>query len=224
MIASIAERKASWPLTGRRGTVLVELLVASAILVVVILGVSTLFLGNIRAFDRGKDQMELQRIGSLVMEGMTRALQEGSRVAGNYYDDTSGAFRAIQIFYPGEPFFDSNHNGVCDSGEDFIDLNGDGVWNPASGPEANAMPTVYFEFDTGNETIQKGTEEADSTPWDALTNDITRGSIRCDHLGFVISLDGRTVGIALTIRNDMNTGDQTDDLSMAFASSVNLRE
>jgi len=207
-----------------RGTILLELVVSSLILVVVIMAVGTFFLGNLRAFDRGKEQMELQRMGTLSIEGMGRAIREGSHVE-TY--DVGGTIRAIQIFYPGEPFFDANHNGVCDGGEDFIDLNQDGIWNAASGPEANAMPTVYFEFDQSGPdggTIGKGTDPFDSLAWDILVSDATRGSIWFDNLEFGVPTEGRSVTVAFTIRNDMNTDDLTDDIFMNFSSSVNLRE
>lgn len=207
-----------------RGTVLLEVVVSSLILVVVIMAIGSFFLGNLRAFGRGKEQMELQRMGTLAMEGMARAIREGSHVESF---DVAGTIRAIQIFYPGEPFFDANRSGVCDGGEDFIDINQDGVWNCASGPEANAMPTTYLEFDQSGPdggTIGKGTDDTDTAPWDILVNDTTGASIWVDNLEFDIPDSGRSVTVAFTIRNDMNTGDLGDDIAMAFSSSVNLRE
>jgi len=202
----------------------------------VVLAIGTFFLGHLGVFDRGKEQMELQRMGTLVMEGVVRAIREGSRAIGNT-QVPSGRYRDIQIFYPGEPFFDTNHNGVCDTNEDFIDIyqtDSDGstagfqnVWNSASAAGLNEMPTAYFEFDEsvpGRGTIRKGTDEIDSVPWDILLNDATKGSIWFDNLGFDIPSAARSVGIAFTIRNDMGTTDPGDDISMNFSSSVNLRE
>ncbi len=223
------------PIFRSRGTVLLELVVSSLILVAVIMAIGTFFIGHLRAFDRGKEQMELQRMGTIVMEGMACAVREGSRVEGNIVGET---ITAIQIYYPGEPFFDANHNGTWDTGEDFIDIyqrapdgsttGFQGVWNSASGgPGDTAMPTVYFGLDDSGPDggiIRTGTDQSDSLPWDILVSDATRGSIWFDDLAFDISPGGQSVGIAFTIRNDLGTGDLNDDIFMDFSSSVNLRE
>lgn len=220
-----------------KGTVLLEVLVSSLVLLVLILAVATFFVGNLTAFGRGKEQMEVQRMGTLAMEAMTRTIREGSRAIGNTIG-ASGAYQDIQIFYDGEPFFDANHNGVCDPGEDFADIyerdpdgstvGFQGVWNCASdGTGANPMPTVYFGLDLsgpGGGVIKKGTQDSDSVPWDTLVNDATAGSIWVDDLGFDIDSGARFVRVTLRIRNDMATNDQTDDITMDFVSSVDLRE
>ncbi|NIQ39062.1 MAG: hypothetical protein GTN81_10785 [Proteobacteria bacterium] len=225
------------PILRSDGTVLLELVVSSLILVVVIMAIGTFFMGHLTAFDRGKEQMELQRMGSLIMEGMIRPIREGSQVVG-IVAGPSGAYRDIQVFYPGEPFFDANRNGVYDEGEDFIDIyqrDSDGlaagfkgIWNAASGMGPSAVPTVYFGLDdTGpyGGTITKGSTPSDGVPWDILVSDATRGSLWFDKLEFVTpSGPGQSLSIAFTIRNDMGTNDQTDDISMDFSSSVNLRE
>jgi hypothetical protein len=219
--------------------VLVELVIAALILVVVILAVATFFVEHLRAFDRGKEQMELQRMGTLVMEGMVRAIREGSWVLGDQ-TGPSGLPEAIQIFYAGEPFFDTNRNGLYDSGEDFVDiyqrdLDGstegfEGIWNCASdGTGENPVPAVYFSLDSSapeGGVILRGTSPNDCFPWSILVNDATRGSIWFDGLEFMIPSDGgdESVGIAFAIRNDLGTSDNTDDISMEFSSSVNLRE
>ncbi len=211
------------PLFRSRGTVLLEVLVSSLITVVVILAVGTFFLENLRVFNRGKEQMELQRMGTLAMEGMVRAIREGSQVSLGNYDGISNAYQAIQISYPGEPFFDVNHNGVWDSGEPFVDIDRNGQWNGASdGTGGNPMPTVYFEFDPGTGTIKRGTDPFDCVDWDILVNDGTRGSIWFDAVEFDLAI--RSVGMTFTIRNDMATSDPADDISMDFSSSVKFRE
>jgi len=176
-------------------------------------------------------------MGTLLMEGMVGAIREGGRVLGSV-GGPSGGYQDIQIFYPGEPFFDANHNGRFDDGEDHIDIyqrdadgsttGFQGIWNCASdGTGANPMPTVYFALDDSGPDggiIRKGTDQSESVFWDILVNDATRGSIWVDGLAFNISPDGRSVQVALTIRSDMGSNDQTDDISMDFSSSVNLRE
>ena len=221
-----------------RGMVLIELVVAALILVVVILAIATFFVENLRAFDRGKEQMELQRMGTLVMEGMVRALREGNRVLGDNYGP-SGRAQAIQIYYAGEPYFDADRDGVYDPGEVFIDIyqrgsdgSGDGfegVWNPASGMGDNAIPTVYFGLNSSGPdggVIEQGTDASDCAPWDILINDATRGSIWFDRLEFMTpaELGDPSVEVVFTIRNDLATPDPNDDMSMDFSSSVNLRE
>ncbi len=176
-------------------------------------------------------------MGTLLLEGMVGALRGGSRVLGTVVGP-SGGYQDIQIFYPGEPFFDANHNGRFDIGEDHIDIyqrdadgsptGFEGVWNDASdGTGDNPMPTVYFGLDDSGPDggiIKKGTEESDSVFWDMLYNGATKGSIWVDGLAFHIRPDGRSVQVALTIRSDMGSNDLTDDISMDFSSSVNLRE
>lgn len=221
------------PISGLRGTILLEVIVSSLVLVVVILAIGTFFLGNLTAFDRGKEQMELQRMGTLVMEGMVRAIREGNRVTEEIV--AAGTVLAIRIFYPGEPYFDANHNGVCDGDEDFIDIyqsDSDGsefgfrgVWNCASdGAGNNPMPTVYFEFDQNRSTILRGTDQFDRVDWNILVNDATAGSIWVDNLEFVVPSGNRSVIVAFTIRNDMATVEPGDDITIAFSSSVKLRE
>jgi hypothetical protein len=234
-------RRSGWinPITGLRGTILLEVVVSSLILVVVILAIGSFFIGHLRAFDRGKEQMELQRMGTLAMEGMVRAIREG-RWAVGITEGGSGTYKDILIFYPGEPFRDANRNGVYDDGEDFIDIyqvdsdgspdGFEGVWNCASDETGNnPVPTAYFAVDeTGPEggIIVRGTNQGDDSPWDVLTSDTIRGSIWCDRLQFSIpsSSEEYAVAIALTMRNDMGTGEVGDDMSMDFSSLVNLRE
>ena len=226
-------------MTGVRGTILLEVVVSSLILVVVILAVGSFFIGHLRAFDRGKEQMELQRMGTLAMEGMGRAIRDGRWVLG-ITEGPSGTYTDIQIFYPGEPFRDANHNGAYDEGEDFIDIyqrspagstdGFQGVWNCASDETGtHPVPTAYFAVDqTGADggVIVRGTNPNDDLPWGVLISDVTRGSIWCDRLQFSIPLSPEeyAVAIALTMRNDMGTADLMDDISMDFSSLVNLRE
>ena len=220
-------------ISGSRGTILLEVMVSSLVLVVVILAIGTFFLGNLTAFDRGKEQMELQRMGTLVMEGMVRAIREGNRVTEEIV--AAGTVLAIRIFYPGEPYFDANHNGVCDGDEDFIDIyqsDSDGsesgfkgVWNCASdGAGNNPMPTVYFEFDQNRSTILRGTDQFDRVDWNILVNDATAGSIWVDNLEFFVPSGDQSVTVGFTIRNDMATVEPGDDITMAFSSSVKSRE
>jgi hypothetical protein len=211
------------PLARSGGTVLIELVVVYLILVVVILAIGTFFHENLKAFDRGKEQLELQRMGTQVMEGMLHAIRGGRRVAG--YTLVGETYQDIQIFYPAEPFFDVNHNGERDGGEDFIDINQDGTWNCASdGAGVNPIPTVYFEFDSFGQVIRRGTEPGDCVEWDILTSRVTKGRIRFDNVEFDIPPGSQPLSIAFTIRNDMGTDDTNDDFTRAFASSVNWRE
>ena len=221
-------------LSGLGGTVLLELVVSSLILVVLILAIGTFFVGHLKAFDRGKEQMELQRTGTLVMEGMARAIREGSRVEGFLSGETVDG---IRIHYPGEPFFDANHNGLWDLGEDFVDIYRTdaagssagfaGVWNGASeGVGENPVPTVYFGFDSSGAqggVIRKGIDPSDSEPWELVASSATGGRLWCDRLEFGLPSNGEPLRITLDIRNDMGTADPADDMAMSFSSSVNLR-
>ena len=234
-------RRSGWanPMAGFRGTILLEVVVSSLILVVVILATGSFFIGHLRAFDRGKEQMELQRMGTLAMEGMIRAIREGKRVVG-ITEGSSGTYKDIWIFYPGEPFLDVNRNGVYDNMDDFIDIyqvdsagspdGFQGVWNCASDETGiNPIPTAYFGLDeTGPDggVILAGTDPSSGSPWEILFTDTTRGSIWCDRLQFSIPSSPEEIGVAIafTMRNDMGTSDLMDDISMDFSSVVNLRE
>jgi len=74
-----------------------ELVVASSIIAVVMAAVGFYFVYHVGTMNSGRAQLKLQRIGSLVMEEMARAIREGR--ATDLAED--GAFHpALTITYP----------------------------------------------------------------------------------------------------------------------------
>ncbi len=61
----------------QRGSVLIELVVAAIIFAVVVAAVTFYFIYHVGTMDNGRAQLKLQRVGSLLMEHMARAIREG---------------------------------------------------------------------------------------------------------------------------------------------------
>ncbi|MFQ6078997.1 MAG: hypothetical protein ACE5NJ_07680 [Thermodesulfobacteriota bacterium] len=61
----------------QRGSVLIELVVAAIIFAVVVAAIAFYFVYHVGTMDNGRAQLKLQRVGSLLMEEMARALREG---------------------------------------------------------------------------------------------------------------------------------------------------
>jgi type II secretory pathway pseudopilin PulG len=59
------------------GSVLVELIVAAIIFALVMASIAFYFVHHVGTMDNGRAQLKLQRVGSLLMEEMARALREG---------------------------------------------------------------------------------------------------------------------------------------------------
>jgi type II secretory pathway pseudopilin PulG len=61
----------------QRGSVLIELVVAAIIFALVVAAIAFYFIYHVGTIDNGRAQLKLQRVGSLLMEEMARALREG---------------------------------------------------------------------------------------------------------------------------------------------------
>jgi type II secretory pathway pseudopilin PulG len=61
----------------QRGSVLMELVVAAIIFALVVAAIAFYFIYHVGTMDNGRAQLKLQRVGSLLMEEMARALREG---------------------------------------------------------------------------------------------------------------------------------------------------
>jgi len=64
----------------QRGSVLIELVVAAMIFAVVVAAIAYYFIYHVGTMNNGRAQLKLQRVGSLLMDEMTRALREGKTV------------------------------------------------------------------------------------------------------------------------------------------------
>lgn len=81
-------------ISDQRGSVLIELVVAAIIFAVVVASIAFYFIYHVGTINNGRAQLKLQRVGSLLMEEMTRALREGKST------DLAGENTQIEIFYP----------------------------------------------------------------------------------------------------------------------------
>ena len=61
----------------QRGSVLIELVVAAIIFALVVASIAFYFIYHVGTIDNGRAQLKLQRVGSLLMEEMARALRGG---------------------------------------------------------------------------------------------------------------------------------------------------
>ncbi len=75
----------------QRATILAELLVAVMITAIVLWAVGYFFVSNLNTMAAGKEQMELQRMGSLALEGISKDIREG--YSAGYWDSSINNFR-----------------------------------------------------------------------------------------------------------------------------------
>jgi type II secretory pathway pseudopilin PulG len=81
----------------QRGSVLIELVVAAIIFAVVVAAIAFYFIYHVGTIDNGRAQLKLQRVGSFLMEEMTRATREG-KITDLTEENTT--YTQIEIFYP----------------------------------------------------------------------------------------------------------------------------
>ena len=90
----------------QRGSVLIELVVAAIIFAVVVAAIAFYFIYHVGTIDNGRAQLKLQRVGSLLMEEMARALREGKTTD---LPEDYNFHPSIMITYPhtGTPYPDT---------------------------------------------------------------------------------------------------------------------
>ena len=111
----------------QRGSVLIELVVAAIIFAVVVAAIAYYFIHHVGTMDNGRAQLKLQRVGSLLMEEMARALREGKTTD---LDEEDTPYPAIMIFYPDastQCFSFDNANRDIREGPDYDTLSPMGV-------------------------------------------------------------------------------------------------
>ena len=132
-------------INGQRGSVLIELMVAAIIFALVVASIAFYLIYHVGSMDNGRAQLKLQRVGSLLMEEMARAVREGkitdlpdegdSKLMITYPDTSTRCFKLDDINKDilGGPDYDNltplevlddshvvggvtyNHRIVCDS-------------------------------------------------------------------------------------------------------------
>ena len=77
MNSNMKSRPKTFRNNDQRGSVLIELMVAAIIFALVVAAVAFYFIYHVGSMDNGRAQLKLQRVGSLLMEEMARAVREG---------------------------------------------------------------------------------------------------------------------------------------------------
>ena len=177
----------------QRGSVLIELMVAAIIFAVVVAAIAFYFIYHVGTMDNGRAQLKLQRVGSLLMEEMARALREG-KATDLPEDDT---------FYPNLMITYPNASTRCFS---FDDTNKD----IKGGPDYDNLSPLEVLDDS--RTVGS----------DTLTHRILCDKVSEDSLG-LFKKEGDRVIIQFKLIHDMETEDTGDDLDIEFGSTVKLR-
>ncbi len=81
----------------QRGSVLIELVVAAIIFALVVASIAFYFIYHVGTIDNGRAQLKLQRVGSLLMEEMARAVREGKTTD---LAEENTTYTQIEISYP----------------------------------------------------------------------------------------------------------------------------
>jgi type II secretory pathway pseudopilin PulG len=108
----------------QRGSVLIELIVAAIIFALVVAAIAFYFIYHVGTMDNGRAQLKLQRVGSLLMEEMARALREGKATD---VPDDDDFHPNLMITYPDpnrapECFVFDDINKDIKGGHDYADL------------------------------------------------------------------------------------------------------
>jgi len=179
---------------GQSGSVLIELIVAAIIFALVVASIAFYFIHHVGTIDNGRAQLKLQRVGSLLMEEMARALREGKTVqwengemeVGTIYNDLMVIPHDTSL-RPQRCFKFDDINKDIREGPDYASLN-------------------PWEILDDSQTVG---------------SDTRTHRIHCDELQF--NREGDRVTIKFKLRHDLDNGDGPDDLEIRFVSTVKLR-
>jgi type II secretory pathway pseudopilin PulG len=178
-----------------RGSVLIELVVATVIFAVVVASVAFYFVYHVGTINDGRAQLKLQRVGSLLMEEMTSALRAGKTVmqANEQPMEIGVIYNDLKVTYPvtiGKP-------PKCFS---FDDINKDIKEGP---DDSNLSPMRILD-------------DSQTVGGDTRTH-----RIMCTALEF--KRQGDRVIIQFRLKHDLDNGEGDDDLDISFRSTVKLR-
>ena len=174
---------------------LIELMVAAIIFALVVASIAFYLIYHVGSMDNGRAQLKLQRVGSLLMEEMARAVREG-RTTDLPDDDTF--YPNLMITYP-----DPNRAPVCFV---FDDMNKD----IKGGPDYNNLTPLEVLDDSH---IVGSVNRTHRILCDRVSTDV---------LG-LFKKQGDRVTIRFKLIHDLETGDTGDDLRISFGSTVKLR-
>jgi type II secretory pathway pseudopilin PulG len=178
----------------QRGSVLIELVVAAIIFALVVTAIAFYFIYHVGTIDNGRAQLKLQRVGSLLMEEMARALREGKTTDlpedGNFHS-------SIMITYPdtGTPYPDTGTQ--CFTFENNDIKGGD---------------------DCNNQSFLEVLDDSQTVGGETRTHRIS-----CDTVLSGFKKEGDRVTIKFELIHDLDNGPGDDDLKIRFGSAVKLR-
>jgi type II secretory pathway pseudopilin PulG len=177
----------------QRGSVLIELVVAAIIFALVVAAIAFYFIYHVETMDNGRAQLKLQRVGSLLMEEMARALREGKATDlpedGTFYSN-------LMVTYP-------NASTRCFS---FDDTNKD----IKGGPDYDNLSPLEV------------LDDSHIVGSDTRTHRILCDKVKEEFSG-LFKKQGDRVTIRFKLIHDMETEDAGDDLDIEFGSTVKLR-
>jgi type II secretory pathway pseudopilin PulG len=181
-------------ISNERGSVLIELVVAAIIFAVVVASIAFYFVYHTGTINNGRAQLKLQRVGSLLMEEMARALREGKRTD---LPDGGKDFK-LMITYP-------DGSTRCYR---FDEINKD----IQGGPDYENLSPLKVLDDShavGGETYNH-----------RIVCDYSRTG---EYPPLRFEREGDRVIIRFTLWHDLDNGPGEDDLDISFGSTVKLR-
>jgi type II secretory pathway component PulJ len=204
------------------GFTLAELLISATVFSVVGLAIGYFYVFSIQSVDEGNAEIELQRNGIFAIEEMAKNIREGVRFSIPAEGEPPETRNSITIYFPSEPFEDENHNNSWDPGEFFQDLNANGQW------DQEIKPPISFRL-SGNALEYR--IHKDGLGWEKLLDNrygysSGRSSVYIKTDELIFERDGEDqnkITIRLTIRDDMKTEQEDDDLIKNFKTMVRQR-
>ena len=194
----MSNNRKNLPLIGvkndQRGSVLIELMVAAIIFAVVVAAIAFYFIYHVGTMDNGRAQLKLQRVGSLLMEEMARAVREGKIVQVETGEMLVGSIYNDLMVIPHDTSLKPQRCFKFDKSNKDI----------REGPNyASLSPWAILD---DSHTVGSETR-------------IHR--ILCYDLQFM--REGDRVTIKFTLKHDLDNGAGLDDLEIRFGSTVKLR-
>jgi type II secretory pathway pseudopilin PulG len=177
-----------------RGSVLIELVVATVIFAVVVASIAFYFVYHTGTINNGRAQLKLQRVGSLLMEEMARDLREGKRLQVETGDMVVGSVYSNLMVIPHDTSLKATR---CFK---FDDIN----YDIREGPDYSSLSPMKILDDS-----------------QTVGGDTRTHRIMCTALEF--KREGDRVIIRFTLKHDLDNGPGEDDLDISFGSTVKLR-
>jgi type II secretory pathway pseudopilin PulG len=180
-------------ISDQRGSVLIELVVAATIFALVVASIAFYFIYHVGTINIGRAQLKLQRVGSLLVEEMARALREGKRT--DLPD--GGEDSKLMITYP-------NASTRCFR---FDEINKD----------------IQGGVDYENLSPLEALDDSHAVGGKTYNHRIACDYSPTGEPPLRFKREGDRVTIQFTLKHDLDTEDTGDDLTISFGSTVKLR-